>query len=153
MNEEPIEEPDEQPAEEFVAELVAGENPAASDSKSGTAYDSAVMRSTTQVIYDPSIHVGVRKPEALPPSPYENLAAKGGAVGAVVLGALAFIGSFITTYAILNSFMGVLLGLWGLRSNHRNMALIGIGLCLLSGFFCVVEISAWIQSIWPESEF
>ena len=70
----------------------------------------------------------------------------------MVLGVLAFAGSFITSYAILNSFMGILLGLWGLRSDHQKTAMIGMLICLISAFFCILEISDWIQAIWPQED-
>ena len=70
----------------------------------------------------------------------------------MVLGVLSFAGSFITSYAILNSFMGVALGLWGLKSNHNRMALFGILLCLVSAFLCVLDISEWLQGLWFDPE-
>ena len=81
-----------------------------------------------------------------PPELLENLAAKGGAVGAVVLGGLALLGSFISSYAVINAVIGLLMGLWGLNSSHQRMAGIGMLLCLISAFFCAVEISSWLAS-------
>lgn len=161
------------PAAEFVAELVEGEStedaenqadqivddPTAT-SENGTDPDlnadsavAATSASAPAVAYSPSI-LSPPKPTSYqpPPSPMANLAAKGGSVGAIVLGVLSFAGSFITSYAILNSFIGVALGLWGLRSNHRRMALIGILLCLISAFFCVLDISEWLQKLWPSPD-
>jgi hypothetical protein len=107
------------------------------------------------VAYNPAILIPLSKPQEPPPppSPMANLAAKGGAVGALVLGGLALVGSFISSYAILNSAMGIAMGLWGLSSNHRRMATIGLVLCIVSAFFCVVEISSWLQTVWPQEEF
>jgi predicted phage tail protein len=82
----------------------------------------------------------------------ENLAAKGGAVAAIVLGALAFAGSFVTSYSVINAILGAALGMWGLRSGQKKLATIGIVLCVISAFFCVVEISDWLRSIWPAEE-
>ena len=150
-------------AEEFVAELIddqsdSAEVPVADAEGQATSelVSNAieVVTAAPAVAYDPSVLLPPKKPAVkLPPSPMANLAAKGGSVGALVLGVLSFAGSFITSYAILNSFMGLALGLWGLRSNHKRMALIGLGLCLLSAFFCVLDISAWLQSLWPQEEF
>ncbi len=148
MNSESNEEqPQPQPADEIVAELVeettVTEKPVAAE----------VVTAAPVVAYDPMILLPPQPArEILEPSPMENLAATGGAVGAIVLGVLAFVGSFISSYAILNSFLGLAMGLWGLRSNHRRMASIGMLLCLISAFFCVVEISSWLQSIWPTEE-
>ena len=166
------EEKQDPPAEEFVAELVEAElvdeGTDTKDAVDPTAaravpYDPSILRNTEGAIvaavpavvaYNPSVLAPPKADTYLPPpSPMANLAAKGGAVGAIVLGVLSFIGSFITSYAILNSFLGVALGLWGLRSNHRRMAMIGMGLCLLSGFFCVLDISEWMQSLWSDPEF
>lgn len=156
-------EPDEEevqdpPAQEFVAELV--EEVGGSENVEEVAAEvlneepvKAVAAAAPTIGYSPSIltpsKAAVYQP---PPSQMANLAAKGGAVGAIVLGALSFVGSFITSYAILNSFMGVALGLWGLKSNHRRMALIGILLCLVSAFFCVLDISVWLQGLWFDPE-
>jgi hypothetical protein len=142
------EQPETQPAEEYVAELVE-------DSRSADeGVDIGVIGfATPGVSYDPSILVPPKpKNEKPAPKHMEHLASKGGAVGAIVLGVLAFFGSFITSYAILNSFMGLALGLWGLKSNYRRTAFIGMALCLIAAFFCVVEISAWLQTIWPTVE-
>ena len=147
MNVETNDEPEELPTADYIAELIDEEVVEASLAENVTGENA-----TNQVVYNPSVMLPTKTVQ-LPPSPVENLAAKGGAVGAIVLGVLSFTGSFITSYAILNSLMGVLLGLWGLRSNHRRMALVGILMCLISAFFCAVEISAWVQSFWPQSEF
>ena len=150
MNDETNEEqPEQQETAEFVAELV-DESPEP-ELVSEEVVPASIV--TPTVAYDPSVLLPpVKRRENPPPSQIASLAAKGGAVGAIVLGALSFFGSFITSYAILNSLMGLMLGLWGLNSNHRRMATIGIVICLLSGFFCVVEISSWLQTLWPESE-
>jgi len=143
------------PAAEFVAELVeeGGGSEEVSDLvdeiSNAESVAAAVAAAAPTVAYNPSI-LKPPKPAAYqpPPSPMANLSAKGGAVGAMVLGVMAFAGSFITSYAILNSFMGMALGLWGLRSNHRRMALVGISLCVISAFLCALDISEWLQSLW-----
>lgn len=166
-NETPAEE-----SEEFVAELLEGSEPdlplpadlhnepekvvADGDFVQAESLPNAVPvpAQPSSVVYDPTVLVPSKPSgEKPPPSAFENLAAKGGAIGAMVLGVLSFVGSFITSYAILNSFLGILLGLWGLRSNHQKMAMLGMLICLISAFFCVVEISEWIQTIWPQEEF
>lgn len=144
--------PEDKNAEEFVAELI--DSPA--DSAEVTLAGATVVPAAPAVAYDPSVLLPPVKPGVKPPSPpsqLANLAAKGGSVGALVLGVLSFAGSFITSYAILNSFIGIAMGLWGLRSNHRRLALVGLALCLTSAFFCVLDISVWLQSLWPQEEF
>jgi hypothetical protein len=71
----------------------------------------------------------------------ENIAAHGGAVGAVVLGAWSLFGSFITNWSIINGILGILLGLWGLTSGRRRLALIGIVLSAISIFLCLAQVS------------
>ena len=157
MNDESdIEDNEDQPAKEFVAELIDDvEHEVVEEIVPATLSDpTAVAVAAPVVAYNPSILVPP-KPASYepPPSPMANLSAKGGAVGAVVLGVLSFIGSFITSYAILNSFLGLALGLWGLRSNHRSMAVIGMAICLISAFLCVLDISEWLQGLWVDPEF
>jgi hypothetical protein len=72
---------------------------------------------------------------------FENLAAKGGAVGALVLGIWCFAGSFITNWSIINGLLGLLMGFWGLTSKHKKMAWIGIALCLIGMFLSLVQVS------------
>ena len=114
---------------------------------------------TAEVVYSPSVATSLqpqfRSATAIapPPSPLENLAAKGGAVGAIVLGTLALFGSFITSYAVLNSMLGLMMGVWGLQSTHKRMAGFGILLCLVAAFFCVVEISSLLPWLWQSDEF
>ncbi len=141
------EHPEPQDAEEFVAELVI------EASNSDVPFAVTEVAAVPAVAYNPSILIAPKATAArLPPSPMTHLAAKGGAVGAMVLGVLAFVGSFITSYAILNSIMGLALGLWGLKSDHRRTAMLGMALCLIAAFFCVVEISSWLQTLWPSEE-
>lgn len=149
------------PAQEFVAELVdeAESNETVEDVAAGVLDGEpvsavAAAAGAPAIGYTPSI-LQPPKPATYQqpaPSPLANLSAKGGAVGAMVLGVLSFAGSFITSYAILNSFMGVALGLWGLKSNHNRMALFGILLCLVSAFLCVLDISEWLQGLWFDPE-
>lgn len=145
---------EEQPAKEFVAELVSNGDTEDVQELASAAVGGSPVVAVPAVAYDPSILVPP-KPVSYqpPPSPMANLSAKGGAVGAVVLGVLSFMGSFITSYAILNSFLGLALGLWGLRSNHPRMATIGMAICLISAFLCALDISEWLQDLWVDPEF
>lgn len=152
-------EPEEQPKQEYVAELI-DESEAAADPDSGEAafVEPVIVEEVTDEltlspaapVYSPAVAPKSRPQQqsalAKPPEVLENLAAKGGAVGAIVLGTLALLGSFITSYAILNAVIGLLMGVWGLNSSHQRMAGVGMVLCLISAFFCAVEISSWLGS-------
>ena len=72
----------------------------------------------------------------LPPQ-FQNVAAKGGAVGALVLGCLAVFGAFVTQWSLFNAIIGVLLGMWGLSSNMSRTAVVGMILCVIGFMLCV----------------
>jgi hypothetical protein len=76
---------------------------------------------------------------------FENLAAKGGAVGALVLGVWCFAGSFVTNWSIINGLLGLAMGFWGLTSKHKKMAWIGIALCLIGMFLSLVQVSELVN--------
>jgi hypothetical protein len=84
-----------------------------------------------------------------PPIPQnmENVAAVGGAVGAMVLGVWSIIGSLITPWSVVNSLLGFLLGMWGTTSRHRRWSIIGIVLCLIGLFLSAVQINEIIHAI------
>lgn len=88
-------------------------------------------------------------PAYQPPPPLakslQNLSANGGAVGALVLGAWCFIGSFITNWSIINGLLGLILGFWGLTSRRQRIAWIGIALCLVGVFLSLADISAMVN--------
>ncbi len=75
----------------------------------------------------------------------EGIAANGGAVGAVVLGIWAILGSFLTDWSMLNGILGGILGLWGLSSKRPRLAWIGIILCLIGGALSMAGISEMIE--------
>lgn len=64
----------------------------------------------------------------------EDYTARGGAVAALALGFITFIGGFFTGFAFLNGILGIGLGIWGLNSTKKRTALIGIGICILGMF-------------------
>lgn len=83
-------------------------------------------------------------PEAnheLPPQ-FRNVAAKGGAVAAIVLGSLSVFGAFVTQWSLFNAFIGLLLGLWGLNSPLRKTSVAGICFCLLGLVLCFAMFRA-----------
>ena len=83
---------------------------------------------------------GDAKQRAIPPvrhrmilSPFarENVASVGGAVSSIALGGLAIVGAFFTPLSAINSVLGLILGLWGLDSPRKRMALCGILMSVL----------------------
>ncbi len=70
----------------------------------------------------------------------DNIAANGGAVGAVVLGIWSLIGVFVTSWSIINGLLGLLLGLWGLSSGRRRLAMLGILMCLASILLGLLQV-------------
>lgn len=64
----------------------------------------------------------------------EDYMARGGAVAAFVIGIVTILGGLITGFAFLNGILGIGLGIWGLNSTKKRMAIIGIGLCIIGMF-------------------
>jgi hypothetical protein len=92
-------------------------------------------------------------PATLPTYP-ANAGATGGAIAAVVLGVMALATiSFITPGALLISIIGVGMGVWGLYSDRRPVAVFGLLLCCIamaiSGFFSAVQLFELINGYDP----
>ena len=85
---------------------------------------------------DPLVH------DQLPPQ-FQNVAAKGGAVAALVLGCLAVFGAFVTQWSLFNAVVGLVLGLWGLGSNLSRTAVVGMILCGIGLVLCGVVPAVW----------
>ncbi len=66
----------------------------------------------------------------VPPRP--NLAALGGAYGALLLGIFALVLAPFRWEAAIVAFVGLLMGIWGIYSPRRGWALIGMLLCALA---------------------
>ncbi len=98
-------------------------------------------------------------PEQVPVAPLranypKNTAATGGAYGSLVMGAIAFAGAFAGPYflvgrfvpicGIVTSVLGVGLGVWGISSERRGIAMLGAAICILllvaSCFWGLVDI-------------
>lgn len=54
------------------------------------------------------------------------------ALGSVALGILSLCGALVPFCGIAGSLAGIGLGLWGMRSDSRKMALVGIAICIIS---------------------
>ena len=80
------------------------------------------------------------KPREMPAN-FQNLAAVGGAVGALLLGIWSIFGATISPYASINAMIGILMGCWGITSSRKKMAIIGIVLCLIGLGLSVREIN------------
>lgn len=91
---------------------------------------------------------------APPPIPedMDNVAAVGGAVGALALGIWSIVGSFITPWSIVNSGLGILLGFWGITSRHRQWALFGMVLCVIGFVLTTIQINELIQYFFRAQE-
>ena len=75
------------------------------------------------------------------PADFQNLAAVGGSVGAVILGIWSIIGSIITPFSSINGLVGILMGFWGLQSSRKKMAITGIVLCGIGQILCFLQFN------------
>ncbi len=75
------------------------------------------------------------------PADFQNLAAVGGSVGAVILGIWSIVGSIITPFSSINGLVGILMGIWGLQSSRKKMAITGIVLCGIGQIFCFLQLN------------
>jgi hypothetical protein len=83
-----------------------------------------------------------------------NAGATGGAIASIVLGVMALATiKFITPGALLISILGVGMGVWGLYSDRRTAAVLGLLLCCLamsiSGFLSAVQLFELINGYNP----
>ena len=91
------------------------------------------------------------KPGDLPAS-FQNLAAVGGAVGAVILGIWSIAGALITPYSGINALLGIMMGIWGLSSSKRKTAILGMVLCLIALILSLSEFSTTFANFFIRSE-
>ncbi len=111
-----------------IAEMVESTDPA-------QFYDGAVI--------NPTHYASIPAPPMA--GNLENMSAKGGAIGSLVLGGWCVIGSFITNWSIINGVIGILMGFWGLTSRNQKTAWIGISLCLVGVFMSLIQVSELIN--------
>ena len=100
----------------------------------------------------PSTVAGILAAPAPMPVAFQNLAAVGGAVGALVLGIWSIVGALLTPYSGINAVIGLLMGLWGLSSRKRWMAVVGIIASLAGLMMSVMEVSNIIATFWAPAE-
>ena len=75
----------------------------------------------------------------VPPIPkqFQNLAANGGAVTALALGAFAMIGACFSDISAFNALLGLCFGAWGARSNLKRLNAIGMTFCIVALLICL----------------
>ncbi|MEL7496023.1 MAG: hypothetical protein AAFN77_00330 [Planctomycetota bacterium] len=66
------------------------------------------------------------------PAQFQNMAAKGGAVTALILGFMAIVGAFFSPLSAFNGVLGLVFGIWGLTSNLKVISQVGLLLSLVS---------------------
>lgn len=76
-----------------------------------------------------------------PSAEFQNMAAVGGAVGATVLGAWSIVCALISPFAAVNALLGLALGLYGLASIRRRLAVVGIGLAVIGLVLSLMNIN------------
>ncbi len=90
-----------------------------------------------------------------PPASYpRHAAAIGGAIAALLLGVLSLLGAFyIPVGGLITSVVGLVMGVWGLYSERRGVAIAGLLLCCvalaIAGFNGTIELYTWINGHGP----
>ena len=78
---------------------------------------------------------------------HDSVAANGGAVASITLGIWSILGSFFSSLSIINSLLGVCLGMWGLTSRQKKTAVFGILLCLMGIAACMFSLSYYVWDV------
>ena len=82
----------------------------------------------------------------------QNMSAQGGAVGSIILGLWSMICALITYYSFINAILAMVLGLYGLNSSKRSMALMGIIMGFIGLFMSLMEINELLGRFWEEQQ-
>ncbi|MCH2181867.1 MAG: hypothetical protein MK108_07670 [Mariniblastus sp.] len=107
----------------------------------------------TQIAQVEPLEVTEIFPNPLPmPVNFQNLAAAGGSVGALVLGVWSIIGATLTPFSMINAIVGILMGFWGLTSTKKTMAIVGMVLCLIGLSLSVWEVNGFISNYFYRAE-
>lgn len=80
------------------------------------------------------------------PTPIDNHAATGGAVGSVALGVWSIIAAFITPWSMINAVLGSFLAIWGLQSPRTRTAITGLVICGIGGLLSVINLPLLLRS-------
>lgn len=78
---------------------------------------------------------------------HDSVAANGGAVASITLGIWSILGAFFSSLSIINSLLGVCLGMWGLTSRKKKTAMFGILLCLMGIAACMFSLSYYVWDV------
>jgi hypothetical protein len=94
------------------------------------------------------------RPYVPPPNPARLSAATGGAIASIFLGVFGLCGSyFIPLPALVVAVFGIGMGLWGIYSERRGLAIAGLLLCCITlavaGFFGAVELFTYMHGYRP----
>ncbi len=82
----------------------------------------------------------------------ESIASTGGAVGSVVVGVLAILGTLLTPFSAINAVLGFFLGLWGLTSPRKRLASIGLIICII-GFVLPITVGTInLYDLWQSNQ-
>lgn len=71
----------------------------------------------------------------------DSIAANGGSVAALVLGIWSIFGALFTSLSLINGMIGIVLGIWGLTSRKKSLAVFGIVLCFVGIMACMLNIT------------
>lgn len=100
-------------------------------------------RDASDFLRSPTKLAGAYKEVSVPDLDQElqSMSAKGGAVGGFVLGVWSIICSLITYFGFINAAIAIVLGVYGLNSSRRGLAMLGILLGICGLFMSLMEIN------------
>jgi hypothetical protein len=90
--------------------------------------EAPIANEQTEAAGQPSYYL----PNSGPPRNRLAQSAIGGAIGSVVLGLIGLVGSFFSVASLVVSTVGFGLGLWGLISDKKALATVGLIICLVA---------------------
>ncbi|MFT5526168.1 MAG: hypothetical protein ACI9HK_004141 [Pirellulaceae bacterium] len=80
--------------------------------------------------------------------------ATAGAFSSLVLGMIALVASYFTIASLFPAVLGIAMGIWGIFSNQRTVALIGLAFCVVAFGAGLFGVAIWIfESIYGISPF
>lgn len=80
----------------------------------------------------------------------KNISANGGAVGAIVLGTWSILCSLITPFSAINALLALLLGTYGLTSQKKKLAVVGMLLGIIGGAMSLIETNEILNDYFAE---
>ena len=86
------------------------------------------------------------------PVNFQNLAAVGGSVGALVLGIWSIVGAALTPFSMINAILGILMGFWGLSSTKKTMATVGLALCIVGLALSLWDLNGVVSNYFYRAE-